>query len=219
MITSIAIEEGKPIAAGQTLVALDTRLAEAELKVAQKEFQAATEKAKNTSNFDFNKASYALAKKTSEIHRGLFEKGATSRAEYDKILLEEEKARLAGIVSEIEIITNKLSAEVSEAKVGAANVQVELRLVRAPFDGVLAERLKKPNDYVRVGEKIVRLVGMDRIYVIGRVATRDPIALEDAPATAIISSLKGMSGPSNELRIPGKISFVSPVQGMTANTA
>ncbi|MFO0921700.1 MAG: HlyD family efflux transporter periplasmic adaptor subunit [Pirellulales bacterium] len=218
LITGIAVDEGGTIGAGQTLIELDTRLAAAELRVAQKEHEAATEKASNRSNIEYNELSYKLAKKITENHRILLQKGATSQGEYDKVVLEEDKARLQGVLAEVEQRTNQLAAEVNEAKVGAANVQVELRQIKAPFDGLVAERVKQPNDYVRVGEKIVRLVGMEKLHVIGRIPARDvdgPLhLLENANATAIVMLSPAIGNvPAREVKIPGKLSFVSPVQG------
>lgn len=217
LISGIAVDEGKSIKANQVLIELDTRLALADLKVASKGYEADNEKAQNRSEIEFNELSYKLAKKISENHRVLMQKGATSEGEYDKVLLEEDKARLGGVVSELKLRTDQLTAEVSKAKMEAAQVQVDLRQIKAPFDGIVAERKKQPNDYVRTGEKIVRLVGMERLYVIGRIPAADvggsPHLLENAQATVVISMYRTATNPGKEIRIPCTVSFVSPVQG------
>lgn len=217
IITNISQEEGGTIGEGDLLVEQDARQANAELLVAQRQLEAANLKAEDDSNMEYNALSLEVAKKQLEMFQSLFKKGASSVLELEKNKLEADKARLALKVAGVQNATDKKEAKVNEAKMHAAEVQVELRNITAPFNGVVAELKKHKNDWVRSGEPIVRLVGMEKLNVIGRLPIHElkgpAYLLENADAEAVITLMPGGSGLApEEHRIKGKINFVSPVQ-------
>ena len=216
IIRQLTTEEGQGIKKDELLIELDTRLAEAELEIAERQWESARTKAEDKSNIEYNTYSQKLADKQLELYRKLLDKGASSPIEYETKYLESQKARLALQVAQTQSTTDNLEARVNAAKQKAAMVQIELRKMTAPFNGVAAEVIKHQNDFVRVGEPIVRLVGMEKLNVVGRLLASDltgpPHQLENAPATAIVTLSQAIPGrDAEEIRITGKLNFVSPV--------
>lgn len=210
-ITTMNVDEGAWVEEGQVLVELDSRLAEAEKMVADKELEAAIEKSRDRSEIEYAVAAEKVAQADLERGRELFEKNASNRPELDKKQLEARRAELAITVAELKNRQDVAAAGVTEAKQRMADVQIELRTIVAPFAGLVAKRDKKLSDWVRAGETILRLVAMDRMRVVGqldsRYLTAPPHTLKGKPATIEIQIF-----PGHVQTVEATVDFVSPVQ-------
>lgn len=210
-ITTMNVDEGAWVEQGQVLVGLDSRLAEAEKMVADKELEAAIEKSRDRSEIEYNVAAEKVAQADLERGRELFEKNASNRPELDKKQLEARRAELAITVAEVKNRQDVAAVGVSEAKQRMADVQIELRTIVAPFAGLVAKRDKKLSDWVRAGETILRLVAMDRMRVVGqldsRYLTAPPHTLKGKPAMVEIQIF-----PGYVQKVEATVDFVSPVQ-------
>jgi multidrug efflux pump subunit AcrA (membrane-fusion protein) len=216
ILMRIGADEGATIAKESILLDVDSRMVQAQLKVAQKKMEAASEKARDRSNIEFSEKSYEVAKLQLEMFQKLADRDATSLMELESKRLEAEKARLAGVVAEVQNRQDVAAEQVAEAEAEAASVELQLRQIRAPFDGVVVDRKKQLFDWVRAGEPVLRLVGMERVRVNGRISAQDlqgpPHLLENAPATAIITLFSnGTPQGTQEVSINGNLGFVSPV--------
>ena len=124
--------------------------------------------------------------------RGLLASQETRRA-----FLEREAERLRRLAAEniaaksqLDQVETDLSASISDivtarARLGQIELQLERTRVRAPFGGVVTERLRTPGEHTRAGDEVVRLV--------------DPASLEII-ARAPLPSLSFV-GPGSELNI------------------
>jgi multidrug efflux pump subunit AcrA (membrane-fusion protein) len=216
ILMRIGADEGATIAKESILLDVDSRMVQAQLKVAQKKKEAASEKARDRSNIEFSEKSYEVAKLQLEMFQKLADRDATSLMELESKRLEADKARLAGVVAEVQNRQDVAAEQVAEAEAEAASVELQLRQIRAPFDGVVVDRKKQLFDWVRAGEPVLRLVGMERVRVNGRISAQDlqgpPHLLENAPATAIITLFSnGTPQGTQEVSINGNLGFVSPV--------
>ena len=117
---------------------------------------------------------------------------------------------MAITVAEVKNKQDLSAVGVSKAKMGAAEVQVQLRKIIAPFDGIVAEKLKDQHEWVRAGEVIMRLVSMEQLRVVGQVRVSQlsaaPHELLGAPANVDIELFPGKAE-----RVVAKVDFVSPV--------
>lgn len=216
ILMRIGADEGATITKESILLDVDSRMVQAQLKVAQKKREAAAEKARDRSNIEFSEKSYEVAKLQLEMFQKLADRDATSLMELESKRLEAEKARLAGVVAEVQNRQDVAAEQVAEAEAEAATVELQLRQIRAPFDGVVVDRKKQLFDWVRAGEPVLRLVGMEKVRVNGRISAQDlqgpPHLLENAPAIAIITLFSnGTPQGTQEVRINGNLGFVSPV--------
>lgn len=109
--------------------------------------------------------------------------------------------------SQIDQLRGELSMLSHEAK-GArlALEQIQLRIaqhqLRAPFDGIVAERHAQRGEFVSIGAPLLRLVDTSAIEL----QVRAPVALAERLAVGIEVQLEGENAPSH-----GRIASVVPV--------
>jgi multidrug resistance efflux pump len=136
----------------------------------------------------------------------LYAEGVENRDEWEKKRLEKIKALFQINVSEREQNINKAAVGVNKAKLGASRVQIELRTIRAPFAGVVAEVKKERFEWVKAGEEIMRLVSLEKFRVKGSLRVADsPNLLVGAPAKVFIPI-----GSGKVEVVEGVVGFVKP---------
>src|SRR5690606_27870927 len=66
-------------------------------------------------------------------------------------------------------------ANLKTAKANLKNMEIDLAntYIRAPFDGVLEDRLVEKGDYVKVGDVMAKVIDLDPIYVTGGITEQD----------------------------------------------
>ena len=209
LITELSVDEGNMVAANSLLIQLDDRLAKSELEVTNKEYLAALEKSKDDAEIKYSQAASDVAKKELEMAQDLDRRGAGTFSELIKKELEATRAELAINVAEMKNKQDVAAADVSLAKKGAAEVQIQLRKITAPFDGIVAEKIKARHDWVRAGDVILRLVSLQQLRVVGQVRPSQlsaaPHELVGAPASIEIEIY-----PGRVERVSAQVGFVSP---------
>lgn len=211
LISELPVEEGNKITKGDVIVNMDQRIANAELEVAVQEAIAAEKQAEDDSNILYANKVSEVATAEYETYLELLRRGATNSNEVRRKKLEAEKSKLSIRVAELEQTKNKAAALVSKEKVKAAEVQLALRRIVAPFDGIVSHTHLKQDAWAKEGERILTLIAMEDLRVEGiakfgseKVA---PHNLLGAPVTIEITVAKG---EAPEI-INGTIGFVSPV--------
>lgn len=206
IIQQFLVDEGSVVAADSVLIELDNRLAKAEEQIAIKELESATLKAEDDSQIKFSKASRDVAMSVFKRSQELYEEGVESLDDWEKKRLEKIKAEFQIDVSHREQRINQAAVGVNEAKLNAANVQLELRTLRAPFAGIVAQTKKERFEWVKAGEEIMRLVSLEKFRVNGSVRIVDsPNVLEGAPARVFIPIGMGKTEV-----VEGVVGFVKP---------
>ncbi len=210
LITEMDAEEGGTIAKDSLIFQLDDRLPKSELAVTMKEHEAAVEKAGDKSEIEYSKASVGVAEQDYKITKLLVEKEAATDMELIKKWLEYERARLGVKVAEVKNNQDLSAVGVAEAKKGAAGVQIEMRRILSPFEGIVAEKKKEKHDWVRAGEVIMRLISMEQLRAVGQVnvsqLNKAPHELLNAPAVVKIEVF-----PGSIESVETKVGYVSPV--------
>lgn len=211
LISELLVEEGKYVVKDEVLINLDQRIAKAEYEVAMQESIAAQKQAEDNSNILYANKVAEVSTAEYENYLELFRKGSTSAAELRRKKLEAEKSKLSINVAELEQTKNMASALVTKEKVKAAEVQLKLRTITAPFDGIIAETMVKQDSWAKEGDKTMKLVAMEELRVEGfaregleKVA---PHTLLGSPVT--IEVLVASEMPP--VIIESTIGFVSPI--------
>lgn len=206
-ILKLLVDDGTVIEAGKPMIEIDSRLAEKEVVVSEKELKAATLKADDDSNVKYSEAAKDVAMQDVEISKELLKSRAEGIMEGRKKELEFKKASLQVTVSTIEKERDHADVGVKTAKLEAARVQLELRRINAQRTGVVNQVVKRQFSYVRAGEPILNLTSMEKIRVAGTTnkLTESPHLLLNAPARVTIKYAEGKSET-----VDGTISYVSP---------
>jgi multidrug efflux pump subunit AcrA (membrane-fusion protein) len=206
-ILKLLVDDGTVIEAGKPMIEIDSRLAEKEVEVSEKELKAANLKADDDSNVKYSEAAKDVAMQDVEISKELIKSRAEGLMEGRKKELEFKKASLQVTVSTIEKERDRADVGVKTAKLEAAKVQLELRRINAQRTGVVNQVVKRQYSYVRAGEPILNLTSMEKIRVAGTTnkLTDSPHLLLNAPARVTIKYAEGKSET-----VDGTISYVSP---------
>jgi multidrug efflux pump subunit AcrA (membrane-fusion protein) len=208
IITNLQVDEGKLVRKGDPIYQLDPRLANAEISVQSKELDQAKLKYEDTSNLEFSRLAHKVAITEYQISNNLVTKQAEDEMTNKKKELEAEKARLQVVVSEMEKRKDLTLVGVSEAKLDAAKVQLDLRSFVAPWDGIVSEIKNRQSAYVRAGEPILQLTDMRKIRVKGQVDVSSGVAphlVLNSPARVVIEVAPGV-----EETVEGVVGYVAP---------
>ncbi|RMF45228.1 MAG: HlyD family efflux transporter periplasmic adaptor subunit [Planctomycetota bacterium] len=207
LIQELLVDEGQNVSEGQELLKIDARVAEAELRVAQKEAEAAAQKAAQEANIEYAKAAFALAQEELEAEQRLWEQASTTLSSLRRKTLERDRARFSVDVATVEHNQDVVAAAVAKEKVNAAQIRLELYSVKAPFDAVVAERLRDRGEWIRAGDPVLRLVHMNEVKVEALVPVQGfaITALHGAPI-----SIQVKINPTQVVSFDTHIDFVAP---------
>ncbi len=132
--------------------------------------------------------------------------GSISQSELDTLRLEYEKAVLlkkqAAHDREVACCTQQLK----ETEHAFASRGVDRRKIKAPFDGVVVEVDRRRGEWVEPGEKVLRIMRLDRLRAEGFLDQRSVHSkLEGSPVRLQVEGSERSS-----VRFEGKVVFVSP---------
>lgn len=137
-VINVMIERGQRVKMGQPVVQLDVRSAALGAREAAANLAAA-------------QSQKQLADQECERTKSLLEKGAITKSEYDRQMAQCTSAQEQ--VAAVKARTEMMSKSVSDG------------LVRAPFDGVVSEKMVAPGEWVAPGKPLFTLVDDDPLKV------------------------------------------------------
>lgn len=207
-LLEVSVSEGKVVEEGAVLARIDDVEAQIAVKRAEYERDIAAEKAKSDIEIraaqEERKVADADLKQAQQSQQRLADSVSASELEHLKLksalkALQVERAQHEKAVAQ-------LTTSQREADVELARRTLQLRHVTAPFKGTVVEVYRQKGEWVEPGEKILRLIRLDRIRAEGFVdAEQAQRGLEGRTATLRID-LPGRPG----VRFAGKVTFVSP---------
>ncbi|QRK05760.1 efflux RND transporter periplasmic adaptor subunit [Archangium violaceum] len=133
-VLSVHVERGSVVKKGDVLVRLDARASAASLEEARAQVELA-------------RSQQALANADCERNEKLFGSGTISTADHDRAQAQCRNAA-AQLAS-------------ANARLSMLELNVSDATIRAPFDGVVSERVVSVGEYVRQDSKVVTLVALD----------------------------------------------------------
>jgi RND family efflux transporter MFP subunit len=122
--------------------------------------------------FDTVRTAYLVAQEEHTSARQMLEKGATGRVE--------------------DIAAREAEVRGLEARVVEANIQLLDSTLRAPYDGVIAQRFVEPNQNVRAKQPIVRFQDVDEIDI--AVDVPETLMATDIQSADIVQMMAELSG-------------------------
>ena len=211
LIQELLVEEGSVVKKGQTILIIDSRIAAAELKVAEKQLESAEILAKQVANIEFSKKARDLAYEEYNMTAELYKTNAANYSEVKRKRLEAEKSKYSIDMALDEQKKHQLDAVVAQEQVNASKVKLDMYEVKAPYDGIIVERKRDLGEWIRAGEPVVRLVHMQEMKIEAFVSLSGvaPSDLEGAEIKVEIPIATGdASMPNYEFK--SRVSFVSP---------
>ena len=195
-VIAATVERGTRVAQGAELVRISATETDAQLKEAEANAGQIEARLGMTSGntFDVNavpevqnaKASFELAQSEFTRIKALLDQRVVSQSEYDQRRTQMEAARQQYEAAKNGAAQQYQSLQAARARVSLARKANADTVVRAPFGGVVAERLVTTGDYVNKGMKVAIIVRVDPLRVqltipeqfVSAVATGQPVTFE-----------------------------------------
>jgi len=195
-VIAATVERGTPVAQGAELVRISATETDAQLKEAEANAGQIEARLGITPGiaFDVNavpevqnaKASFELAQSEFNRIKALLDERVVSQSEYDQRRTQMEAARQQYEAAKNGAAQQYQSLQAARARVTLARKANADTVVRAPFGGVVAERLVTTGDYVNKGMKVAVVVRVDPLRVqltipeqfVSAVAMGQPVTFE-----------------------------------------
>lgn len=150
VIESITVERGDRVRKGQVLATLRADVERASVNVASMRAQAEADVRAAHANFEFMRDKQVRAEDL--VHKNFISRQAL------------EQARTESKVAEQRLAQAREQQRVSQRELELARAQLDMRSIRAPFDGIVADRYMWPGE--RVEEKaLFRLAKVDPLRI------------------------------------------------------
>lgn len=137
-VINVMVERGKRVKLGDPMIQLDVR-------------QAALSAREANANLQSARAQRSLAEEECKRAKTLLDKGAITRSEYDR--------QMTACTSALQQVS------AAEARTAMIAKSVADGLVRAPFDGMIAEKMVTPGEWVAPGKPLLTLVDDDPLRI------------------------------------------------------
>ncbi len=195
-VIATPIERGTAVSAGATLIRISSTETEAQVREAEANAAQIEARLGFTADapFDVNavpevqnaKASFELAQSEFNRIRSLLDQRVVSQSEFDQRRTQMEAARQQYEAAKNGAAQLYQSLQAARARVAMARKALADTVVRAPFNGLIAERLVSAGDYVNRGMKVAVVVRINPLRVqltvpeqfISAVAAGQPITFE-----------------------------------------
>jgi len=208
VLASLNVVEGDTVRQGDPLGHIDDAEARLLQQRAAMELEVQKEKVKN--DVDIRTAQKAVA-----FHRAQRDRMERAAKELPGSVSASqiEELRFNAIQADLKVEEAQHAHQVDEKTMALKNIEldlgkhnVDIRKIAAPINGVVVEVLRHPGEWVEPGEKVLRIVRIDRLRAEGFIhASKVPPNLLGAPVTVAID-LPG----KGEMSFPGKVVFISP---------
>ena len=206
-IALLNVQEGSRVKADDLLLKIDDTEARYAEDRARVEMAIATQQA--ASDVAVRLAERTLATAEGELRRAEEARqklrNIVTDAEYEKLRLGADQARLAVEKAMQDRAIAQLERDRKKVEVEFAARQTARHQSTAPFTGVVVQVLKRQGDWVEPGDKMLRLVRIDRLRVEGFLDAA--VAKSSLEGRAVTLTL---DAPSGGAAFAGKLIFVSP---------
>ncbi len=208
LLASMSVSEGDMVQVGSPLAQID----DAEATLLQKRATLELELQKEKVN---NDVAIRTAQKAVDYHRAQRDRldhaahnlpGSVSASELEEHRFNAVQAELKLEDAQHDHRIDQQTMALKGVEVDLGKHNVEIRRIVSPLNGVVVEILKHPGEWVEPGEKVLRIVSIDRLRAEGLIhVSKLPANLVGAPVTISVE-LPGKGATT----FSGKVIFVSP---------
>jgi len=134
--------------------------------------------------------------------------GTVPATEIRRKQLDRTRAELQIGRSRLDLRVAQMTADVQNAAVQAADDSIQRRRIIAPFSGQVLQVYRQSNEWVNIGEPVLRVIQMDRLYVDGFISGADynVVDIANRPVTVEIALARG-----RREQFKGQVVFVNPL--------
>ncbi len=214
-IDTVLVREGQLVKKDEIVATLDNRLSQRGLEEATFKSKIAETKANDPSTLEEAIARLEFAKAELAISEKLWQTDNTSASEYRKNKASKAIAEAGLAKAQAERQLARAEIDVENVRVKAANDAIERRIIRAPFDGLVMSVDKEPKEWANTGDKVVKIVRMDRLRVKGdlSIEQHSPYSVKGQQVEVSVK----IPGINTIQLFPGVIVFAKPDLALRGN--
>ena len=175
-IDAIHVEVGDEVVKGQKIATIDAEILR--IRMALRDARVSEAKA----NLAIRRSELSRVRQEKNRLQKLKSSAATSVAQYDDAVQRE----LTASAREKEA---KVRVTIAQSELQLAAINLRYAIVNAPYDGVIAERLAETGEYVKQGQRLLRLVSYRQLELEANVSYNQAIAL--VPNTPVPFRMEG----------------------------
>lgn len=210
VLTYVGVKRGARFSAEDILAKVDAREAELAKVRAQREYELALHRQKQTIELEYAQASELVERAEYEdvlAVRRRVPDGVTT-FELRKEELEWRRAQLGAEKAVEDLKAYKLEAAVKKAELDATEMAIEKSQIRAPFKGEVLELHREQGEWVQPGDVIAEVAQLDTLLVDGKVYFDEysQIDLQDCRVTVEVPV-----GRDRTVEATGWITYIDPV--------
>ncbi|MEO8495352.1 MAG: HlyD family efflux transporter periplasmic adaptor subunit [Planctomycetota bacterium] len=133
--------------------------------------------------------------------------GSVPATEIRRKQLDRTRAELQIGRSKLDLKVAQMTADVQNAAVQAADDSIQRRRIVAPFSGQVVQVYRQSNEWVNLGEPVLRVIQLDRLYVDGFISGKDydVVDIANRPVTVEVELARGRKD-----LFKGQVVFVNP---------
>ena len=210
VLAELNVIEGADVATGTLLAKIDDRDAQLAAKSANLDLEIAKLQAASDANVLAAAKTAGVAKAEYEASEDANQRvrGSVSSFELARLQLTWERMVFQKEIAELEKEVAEITSGVKSAALEAAQLEMDRRRIEAPVDGVVAEIVRRPGEWVNPGDEVLRMVRMDKLRVKAAVpaAAYAPQQIYNQPT---LVEVQLANGRIEQFR--GVISYVSPI--------
>lgn len=210
ILDHVGVKEGARVRAEDVLVQIDTSEAKKARQVAKYALRRAVEAARDDVEIRYAEASLKVAEATVlELEETISKVAkAVTEADIREARLNANKAKLQIEKAKHDQELANLDAWTKKAELEAAEMAIERRTLRAPFNGVVQKKYRDEKEWVNPGDPILRLIRLDELQVEGSVplAQHTPAELDGCEVTITVPSGGGKTATAT-----GRIVYIDPI--------
>lgn len=222
------VEEGDKVAKGKDLFGIDQKVLKNQVIVKEDEIkvrQAALQSAEI--NLSVAKITYNQAKRDYERARNLFQNKAISQSSFEAAETDFKRAEMAINNANADIANAAAQLKQAQSNLAIARKNLEDSTTVAPFDCVVFEKFVEKNEFVSVGQKILKLENNNSLEVVCFISAvyydqiienKTPVDFTDRDGNVIVRSQISYKAPGIDpesrtfkikVAVPKEAKFVS----------
>jgi multidrug efflux pump subunit AcrA (membrane-fusion protein) len=203
-------KEGDHVAKDSLVAQINNQQALLSKVAAELERDAAQTRADDDIEVQYSIKSFELAETelNNDVEINRRQPGSVPATEIRRKQLDRTRAELQIGRSKLDLKVAQMTADVQDAAVQAADDSIQRRRIVAPFSGQVVQVYRQSNEWVNIGEPVLRVIQMDRLYVDGFVSGDDYSVVDIAqrPVTVEIDLARG-----RKEQFRGQVVFVNPI--------
>jgi len=207
VLVDLETERGKYVNEGDLVGQIDDTQPKMQQEVALRQYNVAKVEADDDINILYAQAASAVAKtahkKALEANRSVAE--VITQMEIERLKLDAHRAELQIRKSRLDQKIAEETVKVRTTEYHAAGTNIERRKIKSPLNGQIEDIHYHKGEFVKAGEPVMRIVGLEELRVEGFVNARDwdPSEIVGRDVTVTVDLARG-----RQAQFTGKITFV-----------